>query len=695
MKHEGDERRFPQTFTICEGGLFGPELEGHIVAANSLHNVVWSSRIERDGSTYRTVDEANPVESPDRWFRPVFAGLGPDGAIYFADWYDSRLSHVRPVDDWHKTSGRIYRLHPSGKNPVYREGDLGKLPADELVALFDHPNRLVRRRAVLELGWRGDRSVPEGLVAKVDAAEGQASLEALWALNLLGGLGDERAAKWLTHPDVDVRRWVVRLVGDRRAADGALATALADLALSESDVQVRVQLAASAKRLPPAAALGIIDGLVHHDEDAADPHQPLMIWWALEAQAESGRQEVEGWLSKPETWQRPLVRDVVIERLMKRYVIAGGAENYASAAFLLAKAPDEATKKKLLEALQSAFEGVTMPSLPEPLSKALQDYSRSLGDSGLVLRVRGGEKGALAEAQKAVLDPKLPTGVRTELVRLLGESGEKPAIDPLLKILSLDQEFALKRVALQTLARFEDETVAKGIIGRYGSTLPSEHGVRSTAERVLAGRLAWARLMMDEVEKAVIKDRDLGSDIVQLMMEHKDADLNARIQKHWPGIAAGAGGIDLAAESARLKQVLGGGTGDAAAGKGIFAARCANCHQLFGEGLAIGPDLTGYERQNLDFWLPNILNPSLELREGYLNYVASMKDGRKVIGVMTAQDPRTVTLKDLAGQVSLLDRTTIDRLEASPISLMPPGLLIGLEDKDLRNLFAYLMKEVK
>jgi 16S rRNA (cytosine1402-N4)-methyltransferase len=41
-----------------------------------------------------------------------------------------------------------------------------------------------------------------------------------------------------------------------------------------------------------------------------------------------------------------------------------------------------------LEALQSAFEGVTMPTLPDPLSKALQDYSRSLGDSGLVLRVR-------------------------------------------------------------------------------------------------------------------------------------------------------------------------------------------------------------------------------------------------------------------------------------------------------------------
>lgn len=692
MKHEGDERRFPQTFAICEGGLFGPELEGHIVAANALHNLVWSSRIERDGSTYRTVDEANPVESPDRWFRPVYAGLGPDGAIYLADWYDSRLSHVRPIDDWHKASGRIYRLRPEGKTPVYREGDLGRLPSEELVALFEHPNRLVRRRAVLELGWRGDAGVAADLVAKIDAAEGQVSLESLWALNLLGGLSDERAAKWLTHPQADVRRWVVRLVGDRREASGALAAALADLALSESDVQVRVQLAASAKRLPDAAALGILDGLARHDADLADPHQPLMIWWALETHAESGRDGIAAWLAKPETWSRPLVREVLLERLMKRYAIAGGAENYASAARLLEAAPDNAAKTKLLEALQSAFEGVTMPALPDALTKALQEYSRSLGDSGLVLRLRSGEAGALAEAKKAVLDAKLPTGVRTELVRLLGESGDKGAIDPLLKILALDQEFALKRVALQTLARFEDEAVAKGIIGRYGSTLPAEHGVRSTAERVLAGRLPWARLMMDEVDRAVIKSRDLGSDIVQLMMEHRDAELDARIGKHWPGIAAGAGGIDLPAETKRIREVLAAGKGDAAAGKVHFATRCANCHQLFGEGLTIGPDLTGYERQNPDFWIPSILNPSLELREGYLNYVASMKDGRKVIGLMVEQSPRTVTLKDLAGQVSLLDRSGIETLEASPISLMPPGLLVGLGDEELRDLFAYLMK---
>src|SRR5690606_16489736 len=250
------------------------------------------------------------------------------------------------------------------------------------------------------------------------------------------------------------------------------------------------------------------------------------------------------------------------------------------------------------------------------------------------LRLRSGEKGAVEEALKAVLDSSLPTGVRSELVRQLGESGDRRAIDPLLKILALNQEHALKRVALQTLARYDEDRVAQGILSRYGSTLPAEHGVRSTAERVLAGRLGWARLMMDRVEVAAIKARDLEADVVQLMMEHGDAELNARIQKFWPGIAAGSGGVDLAAETNRIKAVLAEGLGDEAAGQVIFAARCAICHRLFGEGTELGPDLTGYERSNLDFWIPSIVNPSLELREGYGNYVASMKDGRKVVGLM-------------------------------------------------------------
>lgn len=693
MPHEGDKNRFAQAFCIYEGGVYPKEFDGKIIAPNSLHNLVWVSQRLRDGSGYKTIDEENLVETDDRWFRPVFGGVGPDGCVYIGDWYDTRLSHVRPVDDWHKESGRIYRVKPENSNPKYIHGDLSKRPAKELLGLLDDPNRWVRRRAVLELGWRKETSVSPELIKMVDESPAQEALEALWALNLLDGLSDELATQWLEHKDADVRRWVVRLVGDRRSASDSLAKGLVEMSRSEPEVQVRVQLAAAAKRLPAKVALPIIEALANRDEDLEDKNQPLMVWWAVEAHAEDGRRQVADWTSHVETWDEPMFRDFIAGRLMKRYAMAGGQENLHSCGLLLRQATDDDTKAMLLESMQAAFEGAPTPELPEDLSKALSEYSEKLGESGLVIRLKNGDKEAIPEAQKAVMNSALPTGVRTELIRQLGDSGDASVVSTLLGVLALDQASALKRVALRALARFDDEKVAKGILGRYGSTLPAEHGVRSTAERVLASRPAWAKLMLGHVDKAIIKSREVSPDVVQLMLEHGDEEIKEHAAKHWPGIVAGSGGVDLAAETARIKEVLAAGTGDAAAGEAIFAARCATCHKLFGKGLTIGPDLTGYERQNPDFWIPSIVNPSLELREGYINYVATMKDGRILSGIMAQQTPQTVTLKDLAGQEQVLSRGEMDSLEASKISLMPPALLMGVSDDDLRDLFAYLMKK--
>ena len=113
---------------------------------------------------------------------------------------------------------------------------------------------------------------------------------------------------------------------------------------------------------------------------------------------------------------------------------------------------------------------------------------------------------------------------------------------------------------------------------------------------------------------------------------------------------------------------------------------------MFGEGGSLAPDLTGYERNNLDFWLPGIIDPSLEIREGYVNYVAKTKDGRILVGVIVEQNPQAITLRDAANQSITLARSTIESLQASPASPMPPGLLNGLTKSQLRDLFAYLSK---
>jgi putative heme-binding domain-containing protein len=94
----------------------------------------------------------------------------------------------------------------------------------------------------------------------------------------------------------------------------------------------------------------------------------------------------------------------------------------------------------------------------------------------------------------------------------------------------------------------------------------------------------------------------------------------------------------------------------------------------------------------LDFWLPGIIDPSLEIREGYVNYVAKTKDSRILVGVIVEQNPQAVTLRDAVDQSVTLARSGIESLQASPVSLMPPGLLNGLTKRQLRDLFAFLSK---
>jgi putative membrane-bound dehydrogenase-like protein len=693
MRHQGDRNRFAQAFCIYDGGLYPKAFKGKIIAPNSLHNVVWVSELKRDGSGFQTVDEANLVDSKDRWFRPVFSGVGPDGCVYLADWYDTRLSHVRPVDDWHKASGRIYRVKPEGSTPAHRLGDLAKMEGTELLGLLEHPNRWVRRRAVLEIGWQNKRSLLPSLVKKVRANAGQVSLESLWALALLDGLKDELALEWLNHKDPHVRRWVVRLLGDKRKVADKIADALETLVKKEKDLETLIQLAASAKRLPAHHGLPILQTLAQPDPSPEDGRLPLMIWWGVETHSETGRDLLKDWYRKRETWAQPVFRETIAQRLMRRYAMAGGEKNLHSCADLLESAPDQATAKLLSTGLQLAFQGTSIPPLPDRLAKQMDSLAEKAEGNKLLLEVLRGNEKAIKQAIAVVNDSSADSIERLELAKAFGSINQPVVVGALLKNLGGGQASAIKRVSLLSLANYDDPRIAKTILSRYGSTLPAEHGVRSTADRVLAGRLGWARQFLEKVDHAHIKAREISPDVVQLLLQHKDPEINRKVSRHWPELKAKSSDENQK-EMTRVKDLLTGKgkPGDHPKGKMIFETRCASCHKLFGEGGTLAPDLTGYERNNLDFWLPGIIDPSLEIREGYVNYVARAKDGRILVGVIVEQNPQAVTLRDAANQSVTLARSTIESLQASPASLMPPGLLNGLTKSQLRDLFAYLSK---
>jgi len=153
----------------------------------------------------------------------------------------------------------------------------------------------------------------------------------------------------------------------------------------------------------------------------------------------------------------------------------------------------------------------------------------------------------------------------------------------------------------------------------------------------------------------------------------------------------GAGpSTELARRIGAVESALRAGPGNPYAGEPLFMQRCAACHKLFFKGGHVGPDLTAYQRDNLSTLLLSILNPNAEIREGYAAVEVETKDGRSLTGFVADRDANALVLRTLDGENTTLRPSEIESLQPTGRSLMPEGLLDGLSDQQLRDLFAYL-----
>ena len=173
------------------------------------------------------------------------------------------------------------------------------------------------------------------------------------------------------------------------------------------------------------------------------------------------------------------------------------------------------------------------------------------------------------------------------------------------------------------------------------------------------------------------------------MLLHSDATIKPLIEKQW-GQVADATSAEILTEIARINEVLRTGSGNPTQGKIHFTQQCGRCHRLFEEGGGIGPDLTPFARDNLERMLVSIINPNLEIREGFENYIVMTSDGRVVTGFLADKDEQVVIIRGADGQNVILKKEDIDEMKATPLSVMPEGSLKQLDDQQLRDFFAYL-----
>jgi putative membrane-bound dehydrogenase-like protein len=680
------------------------------------HGVQWHE-MYRLGSTFTSSHGGYLLEANDTWFAPTDLTMAPDGAVYVADWYDRRTAHPDPDADWDRSNGRIYRIAAQGSKPA-SVPDLRKLPTPELMAQLGHGNEWFARQARRVLA---DRRDPEAILPLrtlvLDTPSDPLARQALWALYVSGGFNERFAGRALAHRHAPIRKWTVRLLADERNVSPPMAQQLADLAKTEPDVRVRMQLAASAQRLPAKQALPILETLLVRDVDRDDPYVPLLLWWALERHAINAMDELVAFFTSPGVWKSALAREVIQERLMRRWTAEGTPRADDACARLLATASDAAQRQRLLAALEQGFHdrpagpvgfgsgglfaSTAVAEIPtnrppprfEEVTPALSAQLDSLwhddtSDPALIrVAARTGRRSALTRARELVADAGFAPDLRHDLIRLLGELGDASDLERLLGFVGNAPE-SLQLAVLDALPNIQAPMLATELLQRYAKL---DERVRARVRQVLLSRKAWAGELLRAVDNGRLPAADFGLAELRMVALHEDGALNELLKKHWGKLSSGSPEERLA-EMRRLNNDLNAGPGDPNRGRAVFSRICAACHALDGAGGGIGPDLTQVNRADRDFLLASLVDPSAVIRKEFLAYEVETREGRVVSGVIVSQTGGELVLGTGTGERVVLPRAQMVSLRESALSVMPEGLLKGLAPQELRDLFGFLQR---
>ena len=253
----------PTGIAYYENGGLGDGYEGMLLSCEALRNVVYGYFPKPNGAGFKLErfdflrsKSASEFDSDGEskaeaatWFRPSDVTVGPDGAIYVADWFDARVGGHRMSDPL--MAGTIYRIAPKGKkleapkiNIETKEGQLAALQS---------PTNNVRNIGFTRLKASGKSSVPE--VKKLLSDENPyIQARSVWLLAQLGEEGIAEVEKILKSENPQMR--IVAFRALRFAQSGILRHA-AKLAKDPSPA-VRREVALALRDVPLPKCRNII-----------------------------------------------------------------------------------------------------------------------------------------------------------------------------------------------------------------------------------------------------------------------------------------------------------------------------------------------------------------------------------------------------------------------------------------------------
>jgi glucose/arabinose dehydrogenase len=222
------------------------EFRGNVFIGNPVTQRINRDRFNWIGSTPMAERMPDFLTSDDPWFRPIQVKLGPDGALYIADFYVPIIGHYeQPLLDPRRdhAHGRIWRIVWSGDSATPASPPvLTTQSSAELWRTLDAPNLTLRTLAVQELVARGDASSLPSVLSADDDTHPFPAL-GLWVAERLGYLPDDLLTRCLNSRNEEIVVHAIHLLGERSALSWSAADSLREL-LTAPEVTPRVARAA-------------------------------------------------------------------------------------------------------------------------------------------------------------------------------------------------------------------------------------------------------------------------------------------------------------------------------------------------------------------------------------------------------------------------------------------------------------------
>jgi putative heme-binding domain-containing protein len=705
---------------ILSGRHLPKEWQGNILTNDFRGHRVCRFVLSDDGAGFAAQEKTELIKTDHSAFRPVDVKMGPDGAIYIADWYNPIIQHGEvdfrdPRRD--QTHGRIWRVTAKGRPLVARPRLVGATTLALLEALKG-PEDWTRHHAKRVLKERGAKVLPTlaAWVRKLDPADPGHEhhlLEALWVYQGLDEVEPNLLRTVLHARDFRARAAATRVLQYWHAR---LPDAIEWLAARDADDHPRVRLEA-VRALGQVADAHAVELALRALDRPVDPYMDYALrltarelepYWMPALQA--GRLDFGG----------------NSRHLLFALQAVGSKEGIKPLVDLLhsgrvAKEREESTlallaaiggPKELRLVFERALEAdAAQASRRTHLLSALEEASRDRG-------VR--PTGDLNEVGKWLTSET--EALRASAARLVG-AWQLEAFRPQL----LEYAGAATTSALVRRAAFDGLMQLGGSASRRAfeqlSGLPHPPGVRTLAITALASiDLDAAARRAVELLKANLNDSD-AAEVFRAFVQRKGgaASLAQALANQTVSTDVAKIGVRAVRASGRDNPVLiesltraGGLTarprtlthqemeqlvsdvsqrGNALHGETIFRRKdlsCLKCHAIAGAGGQVGPDLLSIgATAPIDYLIESILLPNKAIKENYHSLVVATKDGRVFTGIKVRETASELILRDAEDrEIALPIQAIEDRTNGG--SLMPEGLADSLTRAELVDLVRFL-----